>query len=1159
MSTYTDLHNNIKETINVDYNRRTTNQQVKLLNEQNEYWGTFKGQMEVEGNSVISGAQLNDVIINNAVLCGNIDFGGLGIPVDEIKGTLKQISTDFRSADEDLARDISANKDDIIKLTKKLNDVQTSATGDTSKLKEELIDKIAETSSSIVSTLNETSSYLVKQDDYLSSGISTEMSARISADEEINKVLVEHSGKIDCLFNKCTDLNELALSVDDNSNNRHENALQKLTEHDKKNEQQFKDMHNEMLSTVESKRHYEICNSTTLTATYPYQLHDYAVNTIDTHVQGYVLSSTTGSIVANVEELDDDKITVRFYNNIKPFTQAYYAVQPGQVCENLKSGIAIETGRNDYQIKYEKNENVVRLTQKDDKYLEIRDRRDGRTIGKVRQVKSVDDYSCKILSGIIDINTSDTTFNTFNKFTSDVISETSSTLTRESEKIVLNDDLSTFSFYTGVHDVKYIDVKDVNTNTAFAKVVEDDVVKADDVIKSIVVTINEKKVTLSEDNYFTSEYMVNGDDTIYTLKFKDNVITNSKTHAKYYFNAIERDSTPESRGQVRILEDNVKDVSNLTSDIEYFVSNTEFTPFNKKSCNCAYDSVSKKWHGIIKDADKPENYINVEVDLKNRYVNINGVIENITLNGTYVIDSTPYVYNQDEAFEEINKSTELDFVNGFNQTMEAYQQVFDMYAFRPTQYERYGDETYAIAHADSSKIEVVFPDRMFPNKSSEFVLRLNIDSIANETVLKFNDEQHLNRTIVIDGKIANDNEFAVKCNKQLTYRIFEVEDGQFIIEDIFNTALSADICQKFADVNKLISGLQEISADHQLSISNALSGIDNINEQLSSTLRYQGMISVDNSITSFAHLLFEHYKAGSVPSDDTQNIPLYPGYFWIVDAISNDYKIEDVKIGKNDRIYINGKDPIVISAVTSARVDVEDVYDSDTVHEWQLSDAISSFAKCSADISNALCEASCILSANDRYLSSQISGKVNIGTYDSDASSYTFEQKDLSIVTISDDIYYALKKEEKLVDGIIYNVSSDYINAHNDRVINVAEPLSASDAANRKYVDDELTKRDKTLTDIDDALTGINDDIAHLAEVSSDTTKELDALSTRYDNALSTVEVCHHTDDGNCETLSVEQLIVTDEDELSTTGNKDRYRLTFKYGTLVLVKDKDHD
>ena len=133
-----------------------------------------------------------------------------------------------------------------------------------------------------------------------------------------------------------------------------------------------------------------------------------------------------------------------------------------------------------------------------------------------------------------------------------------------------------------------------------------------------------------------------------------------------------------------------------------------------------------------------------------------------------------------------------------------------------------------------------------------------------------------------------------------------------------------------------------------------------------------------------------------------------------------------------------------------------------------------------------------------------------------------FEQKDLSIVTISDDIYYALKTERKLTDGIIYNVSSDFVNAHNDRVINVKDPEVSSDATNKHYVDVELTKRDETLTDIDDTLTDINSNIAHLAKVSVDTTTKLDVLSTRYDSALSTVEVCHHKDDDDCEKLSVE-------------------------------------
>ena len=37
MSTYTDLHNQVKENITVDYNNRITTQRVRFLNEQNEF------------------------------------------------------------------------------------------------------------------------------------------------------------------------------------------------------------------------------------------------------------------------------------------------------------------------------------------------------------------------------------------------------------------------------------------------------------------------------------------------------------------------------------------------------------------------------------------------------------------------------------------------------------------------------------------------------------------------------------------------------------------------------------------------------------------------------------------------------------------------------------------------------------------------------------------------------------------------------------------------------------------------------------------------------------------------------------------------------------------------------------------------------------------
>lgn len=45
MSTYTDLHNRIKESIAVDSRTRITPQPVRMLNDQNEFWGTFVGTL----------------------------------------------------------------------------------------------------------------------------------------------------------------------------------------------------------------------------------------------------------------------------------------------------------------------------------------------------------------------------------------------------------------------------------------------------------------------------------------------------------------------------------------------------------------------------------------------------------------------------------------------------------------------------------------------------------------------------------------------------------------------------------------------------------------------------------------------------------------------------------------------------------------------------------------------------------------------------------------------------------------------------------------------------------------------------------------------------------------------------------------------------------
>jgi small nuclear ribonucleoprotein (snRNP)-like protein len=77
MSTYTDTKNRIKETINVAHHPgylddRVTIQKVRLLNEENEYWGTFKGTSELN-NTVLSNSTIYNTILKDVVLSGRIE------------------------------------------------------------------------------------------------------------------------------------------------------------------------------------------------------------------------------------------------------------------------------------------------------------------------------------------------------------------------------------------------------------------------------------------------------------------------------------------------------------------------------------------------------------------------------------------------------------------------------------------------------------------------------------------------------------------------------------------------------------------------------------------------------------------------------------------------------------------------------------------------------------------------------------------------------------------------------------------------------------------------------------------------------------------------------------------------------------------------------
>ena len=67
MSTYTDLHKRLKENVSLDSRNRITTQEAKFLNANNEFWGTFVGQLSSKGIA-IDGGTLKNVTIDGVML-----------------------------------------------------------------------------------------------------------------------------------------------------------------------------------------------------------------------------------------------------------------------------------------------------------------------------------------------------------------------------------------------------------------------------------------------------------------------------------------------------------------------------------------------------------------------------------------------------------------------------------------------------------------------------------------------------------------------------------------------------------------------------------------------------------------------------------------------------------------------------------------------------------------------------------------------------------------------------------------------------------------------------------------------------------------------------------------------------------------------------------
>lgn len=114
-TTYTDFHNKLKETVMISCgyhdlsSKGVTEQLLKLYNPGNEYYGTFKGSIDLCGVP-LSGVHLCGVTIEDAQLCGSIRLAD-GIELSSLEDNIAGLDYKLRTFEDKTNRDIASIKE----------------------------------------------------------------------------------------------------------------------------------------------------------------------------------------------------------------------------------------------------------------------------------------------------------------------------------------------------------------------------------------------------------------------------------------------------------------------------------------------------------------------------------------------------------------------------------------------------------------------------------------------------------------------------------------------------------------------------------------------------------------------------------------------------------------------------------------------------------------------------------------------------------------------------------------------------------------------------------------------------------------------------------------------------------------------------------------
>jgi hypothetical protein len=293
MSTYTDLKNTIKETVVVNYTDRATSQEVKFLNENNEYWGTFKGTTTLDSSEIVNSTLKNVKIIGadlEDVNIGPINLSEVQTIVEDtnnlangLKLSVEQLSKSSFATIDELSTTIQSNH---TYTQEKFNEVDTSIVNLDTKIdntKTELDDKIDNTKTELVTTITE---------------LGTELTNKI--DTDINTAVENINNKIDTnttiIIDKIDAVDDRLDNVNIAINNKVDLSVETLCN-------TIVDLSVTSDKNLIENKHYKLLNDSeryALNNHYPHKLLDYAVNAFTPVIFSQYAEDPSGKIIAGI-------------------------------------------------------------------------------------------------------------------------------------------------------------------------------------------------------------------------------------------------------------------------------------------------------------------------------------------------------------------------------------------------------------------------------------------------------------------------------------------------------------------------------------------------------------------------------------------------------------------------------------------------------------------------------------------------------------------------------------------------------------------------------------------------------------------------------------------------------------------------------------------